>query len=106
MSEPENPKQKKPSFKQRLSTVFNGLSKKELRGVLKDTLKDLRKPKEIGILLVSSFVPGGWIGYAGYRIAKYKLDHAPEAANDNAAPPVQPEAKADPKPKAPTPPKP
>lgn len=105
MSEPD-PKKKKPSFKQRLSTVFNGLSRKEMRGVLKDTLKDLRKPKEIGILLVSSFVPGGWIGYAGYRIAKYKLDHAPEAApeaaNDNAAP----SAKADPKPKPPAPPAP
>lgn len=101
MSEPD-PEKKKPSFKQRLTTVFNGLSRKEMRGVLKDTLKDLRKPKEIGILLVSSFVPGGWIGYAGYRIAKYKLDHAPEAANDN----VEPPAKADPKPKPPAPPAP
>ncbi|MDI1228261.1 MAG: hypothetical protein PSY14_11310 [bacterium] len=100
MSEPD-PKKKKPSFKKRLTTVFNGLSRKELRGVFKDTLKELRKPKEIGILLVSSFVPGGWIGYAGYRIAKYKLDHAPPA-NDN----EEPAPKVDPKPKAPTPPKP
>lgn len=100
MSEPD-PKEKKPSFKKRLTTVFNGLSRKELRGVLKDTLKELRKPKEIGILLVSSFVPGGWIGYACYRIAKYKLDHAPPA-NDN----VEPVAKIDQKPKPPTPPKP
>ncbi len=100
MSEPD-PKKKKPSFKSRLTTVFNGLSRKELRGVLKDTFKELRKPKEIGILLVSSFVPGGWIGYAGYRIAKYKLDHAP-SANDNTAPVAGPENK----PKAPTPPKP
>ena len=105
MSEP-NPKEKKPSFKKRLTTVFNGLSRKELRGVLKDTLKELRKPKEIGILLVSSFVPGGWIGYAGYRIAKYKLDHAPETANDNVEPPAKPAPPIDPKPKAPTPPKP
>jgi hypothetical protein len=101
MSEPD-PKKNKPSFKQRLKTVFNGLTRKEMRGVLKDTLKDLRKPKEIGVLLLSSFVPGGWIGYAGYRIAKYKLDHAPPPANDN----VAPEAKADQKPKPPTPPKP
>lgn len=101
MSEPD-PKKNKPSFKQRLKTVFNGLTRKEMRGVLKDTLKDLRKPKEIGVLLLSSFVPGGWIGYAGYRIAKYKLDHAPPPANDNTAP----EAKADHKPKPPTPPKP
>lgn len=101
MSEPD-PKNKKPSFKQRLKTVFNGLSRKELRGVLKDTVKDLRKPKEIGVLLLSSFVPGGWIGYAGYRIAKYKLEHAPPPANDN----VEPTAAIQHKPKPPTPPKP
>ncbi len=105
MSEPD-PKKKKPSFKSRLSTVFNGLSRKELRGVLKDTFKELRKPKEIGILLVSSFVPGGWIGYAGYRIAKYKLDHAPEAANDNVDPAAKADHKPVPGPKPPTPPKP
>jgi len=85
MAEPEkNPKPKKLSFRQRLSLVFNGVSRKELKGVLADTLKDLRKPKEIGILLVSSFVPGGWIGYAAYRIAKYKFKHQPPA-NDNTA---------------------
>ncbi|MBL8712364.1 MAG: hypothetical protein JNM12_05645 [Alphaproteobacteria bacterium] len=98
MSEPD-PKNKKPSFKQRLKTVFNGLSRKELRGVLKDTVKDLRKPKEIGVLLLSSFVPGGWIGYAGYRIAKYKLEHAPAPANDN----NEPTAAVQHKPKPPKP---
>lgn len=82
MAEPEqNPKKKKLSFKERLNLVFNGVSKKELKGVFADTLKDLRKPKEIGIFIVSSVVPGGWIGYAAYRIAKYKYKHKP--ANDN-----------------------
>ncbi|MCC7038463.1 MAG: hypothetical protein IT560_14335 [Alphaproteobacteria bacterium] len=105
MSEPD-PKKKKPSFKQSLKTVFNGLTRKELRGVLKDTFKDLRKPKEIGVLLLSSFVPGGWIGYAGYRIAKYKLNHAPPPANDNAEPAAKVDHKVIPAPKPPTPPKP
>jgi hypothetical protein len=97
------PKPKKPTLKARLKTVFNGLSRKELKGVFADTVKDLRRPKEIGILLVSSFVPGGWIGYAGYRIAKYKLRHAPPA-NDNAGTDDAP--KADHTPKPPAPPKP
>jgi len=94
MAEPEqNPKKKKLSFKERISLVFNGVSRKELKGVFADTLKDLRKPKEIGIFIVSSFVPGGWIGYAAYRIAKYKYKHKP--ANDNeAGGDVKPEAKS------------
>lgn len=82
MAEPEqNPKKKKLSFKEKLNLVFNGVSKKELKAVFADTLKDLRKPKEIGIFIVSSVLPGGWIGYAAYRIAKYKYKHQP--ANDN-----------------------
>lgn len=80
--EPKEPKKKKLPLKERLRLIFNSVSKKELRGVCADTLKDLRKPKEIGIFIVSSIVPGGWIGYAAYRIAKYKYKHKP--ANDNA----------------------
>lgn len=99
----KNPEEKKPpklGWKQKLSLVFNGVSRKEWRGVLKETLADLRKPKEIGILVASSFVPGGWIGYAAYRIAKYKFKHPP--ANDNAAEAI-PEAGVKKKPDAPKP---
>ncbi|HYD19649.1 MAG TPA: hypothetical protein VEF76_14340 [Patescibacteria group bacterium] len=94
----DEPNPKKPKFGQRIKALFNGLSRRELRGVIGNTLKDLRKPKELGILLVSSVVPGGWIGYAGYRIAKYKLAHQPPA-NDNTAPPdaVAPKPPAPPK---------
>lgn len=90
-------KKKKLSFKQKLNLVFNGVSRKEAKGVLGDTLKELRKPREIGILLVSCFVPGGWIGYAAYRIARYKFKHEQDApANDNAGAPP-PEHKISPK---------
>lgn len=79
---PENPKEKKPGMMKRLKTAFNGVSRKDLKGAFMETARDLRQPKEIGIFLVSSILPGGWIGYAAYRITKYKLKHAP--ANDNA----------------------
>jgi len=101
---PQEPKEKKLSFKEKLNLVFNGVSKKELKGVCADTLKDLRKPKEIGIFIVSSIVPGGWIGYAAYRIAKYKFKHKP--ANDNAAQETanpKPAEKAKKQPKGPKP---
>lgn len=78
-------KKKKLSFKEKLKLVFNGVSRKEAKAVMGDTLKELRKPREIGILLVSCFVPGGWIGYAAYRIARYKFKQEQDApANDNA----------------------
>lgn len=98
----ENPKEKKPGMMKRLKTAFNGVSRKDLKGAFMDTVKDLRKPKEIGIFIVSSILPGGWIGYAAYRITKYKLKHAP--ANDNpesAAPAEKPVKKRGKKPPAP-----
>ncbi len=96
---PDEPKKKKLSIKEKLHLVFNSVSKKELKGVVADTLSDLRKPKEIGIFIVSSIVPGGWIGYAAYRITKYKHKHHP--ANDNTA--KEPEVKPAPKKKPPAP---
>lgn len=102
--EPETPKEKKLSFKEKLHLVFNGVSKKELKGVFADTLQDLKKPKEIGIFIVSSIVPGGWVGYAAYRIAKYKFKHPP--ANDNKAEEAanpKPAPKSKKQPKAPKP---
>lgn len=78
--EPE--KKKRLSFRQSLRIIFNDVSRKDLKGIFWHTLKDLRKPREIGILLASSFVPGGWIGWFAYRVAKYQFNKA--AANDNA----------------------
>lgn len=101
----ENPKEKKPGMMKRLKTAFNGVSRKDLKGAFMDTVKDLRKPKEIGIFIVSSILPGGWIGYAAYRITKYKLKHAP--ANDDvptespAAKPAKTRGKKPPSPKSP-----
>lgn len=95
----DEPDKKKPSFPQRLREAFNGVSRKDVLPILKDTLKDLRHPQEIGLLVGCSFVPGGWIGYGIYRVAKFKLKRA--AANDNPEKPGN-----DVKPAPPKPPKP
>jgi len=85
----ENPekdgKPKKLTWRQRAKLVFDDVSKREAVGIIKETAKDLRKGKEIAILAGSSVIPGGWIGYGAYRIAKYRS--LKKSANDN----VQPE---------------
>lgn len=98
---PEKPddKNRKPNWRQKLSAAFNGVSRKDAGRILASTLRDLRKPKEIGILALSSFLPGGWVGYAAYRVTKYKLQKPP--ANDDT--PKPPPGK---NPKPPAPPKP
>ncbi|TAL37285.1 MAG: hypothetical protein EPN97_05510 [Alphaproteobacteria bacterium] len=98
--EENRPEKKKLSFKQRLKEAFNGVSRKELAAIFRDTLKDLRRPQEIGLLVGSSFIPGGWIGYGVYRVAKYRRK---KAANDNPEP--EPEPKES-RPKGPKPPAP
>ena len=95
--EEKRPEKKKLSFRQRLKEAFNGVSRKELAAIFKETLKDLRRPQEIGLLVGCSFIPGGWIGYGVYRVAK----HRRKAANDN---PEQPPKES--KPKGPKPPSP
>ncbi|MDE1151319.1 MAG: hypothetical protein PW788_02185 [Micavibrio sp.] len=88
-----NDNQKKLSLRQRCRTAFQNVAKREWTGVVKDTAKDLRTMKELGIFLTASIIPGGWIGYGTYRITKYRLkkgdnDNTPAAApqdnNDNA----------------------
>lgn len=92
----ENPQGKKPPWKQRLKSAFNSVSRKELKAVFWDTAKDLKRPREIGILIVSSIVPGGWIGWAAYRFAKYRRKQ--KAANDNPPPAQDAKPPAAPKP--------
>lgn len=82
---PEKEAAKKPTLKQRLKLVFNNVSRKDLKGIFWHTLKDLRKPREIGILLASSFVPGGWIAWFAYRVAKYQFNKAAIANNAEGA---------------------
>ncbi len=94
----KEPGEKKPSFSQRIKDAFNGVSRKEWLKVIKDTLSDLKRPQEIALLVGCSFLPGGWIGYGIYRIAKYRHK---KAANDNRAQPA-PEHKIQP-PKPPRP---
>jgi hypothetical protein len=94
----QEPDKKKPSFFRRVKDAFNGVSRKDFLNIAKDTLKDLKKPQEIALLVGCSFLPGGWIGYGIYRITKYKMK---KPANDN---PEKPEQNA--KPKPPAPPKP
>jgi hypothetical protein len=94
----QEPDKKKPNFFRRLKDAFNGISRKDWMPIAKETLKDLKRPQEIGLLVGCTFLPGGWIGYGVYRIAKYRLK---KASNDNQENPGK-EAK----PKPPKPPKP
>jgi hypothetical protein len=99
--EEKRPEKKKLSLRQRLKEAFNGVSRKDLGAIFKDTLKDLRRPQEIGLLVGCSFIPGGWIGYGVYRVAKYRRK---KAANDN--PEQPPKESKDARPKGPKPPSP
>ena len=92
------PEKKKLSLKRRLKEAFNGVSRKELGAIFKETLKDLRRPQEIGLLVGCSIIPGGWIGYGVYRVAKHRQK---KPANDN---PDQPPRES--KPRVPKPPSP
>lgn len=74
------PEKRKLTLRERLREAFNGVSRREWMGVLAYTLQDLRRPQEIALLVGCTFIPGGWIGYGIYRIAKYR--HR-KAANDN-----------------------
>ena len=66
------------SLRDEFNRVFKGLSWKEARAVGLDTLKDLRKLKEIFVLAVAAVVPGGWLGYPLYRLRKYRQKHEPK----------------------------
>ncbi|MBI1215075.1 MAG: hypothetical protein GC185_04555 [Alphaproteobacteria bacterium] len=103
----KKPDGKKPGFFKKISNTFNRVAKQKWGGIFRHTLSDLRSPKEILLLLGSSVVPGGWVGYGAYRIAKYKMGKKP--ANDDNPPPEgnKPDAqKAPKKGKKPKPPKP
>lgn len=80
---PKSEKKKKDprSLKEKFNAARKGLKWKDLKGIGWETLKDLRRSKEMFALVASSFVPGGWVGYAVYRVVKYRNGQPP--ANDN-----------------------
>lgn len=117
---PADPNAKKPEAPQnntrkKLSAKFNAavkgvrsLTLRDLIGTSGQTIKDLRQPKEIGLLLVALVVPGGMVGWSAYRLQKFKSGDI-KPANENLPPPAQkpalPAPKAAQKPKSPKPPK-
>jgi len=94
-------KRRYASLRQEFNNTFRGLQWKDGWGVTKETVKDLRHPKEMLKLTVSAVagivMPGGWIGYVAYRIHHYRK--VQKAANDNTPPKIP----AAPDPKPPTP---
>ncbi|HCS23953.1 MAG TPA: hypothetical protein DIW20_09410 [Rhodospirillaceae bacterium] len=81
---------KKPLGKKPLKQKFNdamrglrGLSLRDVGGTAVHTVRDLRQPKEIGILIVAIIVPGGMFGWSAYRLQKFKTK---DAANGNSLP--------------------
>lgn len=83
--------EKKPS---KLKRIFNKIARasKHIGPIAKDTFKDLRNKKELGLFIaaVALPVPGVSAAYIGYRVAKYRNKHKP--ANDDAANAQPPEA--------------
>ncbi len=81
------PKQGKPTLAARFGRAMKSIKKhvnmREIKKVGGHTLTDLRKPKEIGVLVVAIVVPGGMFGWFAYRVQKYRLQ---SPANDNKPP--------------------
>lgn len=80
-------KKPKRSLRQSFGDAVRGLrslTMKDLRGAAGETLKDLRRPKEVGILIVAIIVPGGMFGWGAYRLQRFK---SRKPANENLPPP-------------------
>lgn len=84
-----DPKSSKNTLRSKFNAAVKGLrtlTLRDLSGTTGQTLRDLRQPKEIGLLVVAMIVPGGMFGWGAYRLKKFKsgqnaTDHKP--ANEN-----------------------
>ena len=76
-------KKKKRTLMERWKQALDGLSREDIYEITRDTLDDLRRPKEIFTLVAGGIVPGGFIAYGAYRVHKY---HKKKAVNDNKNP--------------------
>ncbi len=77
-------KKRKKTLRERFNEALPDVSKEEWREIIIDTLQDLREPREIALLLGGAVIPGGFIGYAAWRVQKRRDK---KAANDNSPPP-------------------
>lgn len=83
-NKPERPKK---SLRQNFDDAvrgMRGITLRDLGGTAAHTVRDLRKPKEIGILVVAMIVPGGMFGWSAYRLKQFKDK---TSANQNLLPP-------------------
>lgn len=86
---PKAQKQKgdKPRLRDSFGKAVRGarnLKLSDLTGTAGSTLRDLRQPREIGLLIVAIIVPGGMMGWSAYRFKKFK---EAQPANQNILPP-------------------
>jgi hypothetical protein len=82
MKNEPDPKKGRRTLRERFNAAFKGVGWKDIRGIGRQTLKDLRKPGEIFALVAGAVIPGGFIAYGAYRVVKYRQSQKP--ANDNA----------------------
>lgn len=92
---PKTPKQKtgKPNLRDSFGKAVRGarnLKFSDVLGTAGSSLRDLRQPKEMGLLIVAIVVPGGMVGWSAYRFKKFKES---QPANQNALPAPQTEVK-------------
>jgi hypothetical protein len=93
------------SLREAFAASLRGLRRltlKDLRGAAGQTFRDLRKPREVGLLVVAIIVPGGMFGWGAYRLQKFKSRKPPANQNAPAAdrqkPPPRKPGKNGPKP--------
>ena len=86
---PKPDKKERQTLREKFNAIFKGLKWKDVGGIGKETLKDMKRPKEIFAFVASSVIPGGWFAYAFYRVAKYRKGQNP--SNDNTEPKNPPE---------------
>jgi hypothetical protein len=83
---PPDGKKPKRSLRQAFGDAvrdMRSMTRQDLRNAAGETLKDLRKPKEVGILIVAIIVPGGMFGWCAYRLQKFR---SRKPANENLPP--------------------
>lgn len=92
-------KKKRKGFREMFNEVVRDVRSmrgRDLRDAALETLRDMRKPKDLVIAVVAIIIPGGTLPWVAYRLKKFKSG---QAANDNPPPaenPPAPEAKKKP----------
>lgn len=91
--QPKPEKKKRRSLREIFNASFKGLKWKDVKGIGKETLKDLKQPREIFAMVAGVVVPGCFFPYAIYRVVKYREGQDPANDDTEQKKPKPPESK-------------